>query len=331
MIFVVLALTAMIVLSGCPGQDNDPDPDPAPPGNGQQAEIDINGLTAQWVDSAHSNVLLAPAGREGCITCHDGAAFAEGVTDPAELERDFSVAIDCRACHTGQGAELMEGGTVEIPTADGAITAGLGAQCMACHNERRAPTIDDEGRSAPHYSSQAGVYTASGGIQAEGFDYGSTTAHENVDNSCVACHMTQTEGNFANHTFRVEDTEAACGDCHDNIGEDANLAAGSDYDGDGETAGFQDEVQGLLDRVEEAIMAELDGGSFTTGSGAIQFTDEEGEAIEVPNEVYMAAYNHVLVRQDGSLGIHNPIYVVQLLQQSYQAVTGEAVPDAEIR
>ncbi|MCW3488792.1 hypothetical protein [Dethiobacter alkaliphilus] len=333
LIFGLIALFAVAVLSGCPPQDDaDPDDEQPPPQDGERAQIDINTLTQQWADSDHSNIQLGPAAREGCINCHDGAAFAEGVTDPAELEREFFVSIDCRACHTGAGADLLEAGTVEIPTADAAIEAGRGAQCFYCHNERRAPDIEDERRSAPHSSSQAGVFTATGGIRAEGFDYGSTTAHENLDNTCNDCHMTQTEGNFASHTFRVDDTQAACGQCHQEIGEDSNLTAGSDYDGDGEAKGFQDEVQGLLDLLEAAISEELNGGSFTTGGGAIQFTSGDGEEdVDVPNEVYQAAYNHVLVTNDGSLGIHNPIFVVQLLQQSYRELTGEDVPDAEIR
>ncbi|WP_156946380.1 hypothetical protein [Desulfitibacter alkalitolerans] len=38
-----------------------------------------------------------------------------------------------------------------------------------------------------------------------------------------------------------------------------------------------------------------------------------------------------LVAQDGSLGLHNPIFAVQLLQQSYSQLTGEDVPDADIQ
>lgn len=37
----------------------------------------------------------------------------------------------------------------------------------------------------------------------------------------------------------------------------------------------------------------------------------------------MAGVVDTLVAQDGSLGLHNPIFVVQLLQQSYRELTGE--------
>ncbi len=321
-IWLVVLLALMLIAGGCPRRDQ-----AQPPPGGE--EIDINALVAQWTESGHANVLLYPAGREGCVVCHDGGAFAEGITDPAALERDFNVAIDCRACHTGRGVDLMEAGTVDIPTRQG-VQAGLGAQCLACHNERRAPNIADENRAAPHPSSQAGVFTATGGIRAEGFSYGSTTAHVNIRDTCVGCHMTRTEGNFAGHTFRVENVEAACGRCHQGI-RNSNLRAKADYDGDGNVEGFMDEVEGLLNVVRDAVVAALDGGSFTAEGGRLRFRNAAGDEIQVENQVYQAAYNHTLVSQDGSLGIHNPLFAVQLLQQSYRALTGEDVPGAELR
>ena len=81
--------------------------------------------------------------------------------------------------------------------------------------------------------------------------------------------------------------------------------------------------------LEEAIGAAIGGGSFAVEAGRIRFMDAAGEPLaEVPNEVYQAAFNHVLITQDGSLGVHNPIYTVQLLQQAYRALTGNDVPNA---
>lgn len=327
-LFLFLAvLFTLVVTAGCPRQgEKQP-----PPGDGERQELDISALVTQWVESPHSNILLYPATREqgGCVQCHDGGAFAQGAESPADLERDFNVAIDCRACHTGRGQELMQAGEVTIPTLEN-FSGGTGAQCLACHNERRAPVANDPERSAPHPSSQAGVYTASGGIRAEGFNYGSTTAHVTVENTCNRCHMVQAEQGFSSHTFRVDNVGAACGQCHQNI-QDVNLQAKNDYDGNGEKQGFQDEVEGLLNVLQSAITEELEGGSFEAGGGRIVFKDAAGAETQVPDEVYQAAYNHTLVTQDGSLGIHNPQFVVQLLQQSYRALTGEDVPGAEKR
>ncbi|MCL5982288.1 MAG: hypothetical protein M1571_07270 [Firmicutes bacterium] len=321
LLFLILA--GVLLPVGC-ARSPERQPAPAP-----REELDIAALVGQWAGAAHANILLYPAGRDGCVSCHDGGAYAAGLTEQAQLERDFFVSIDCRACHTGRGQELLAAGTVSIPTAEN-VRAGLGAQCLSCHNERRAPDIADENRSAPHPSSQAGLYTATGGIRAEGFAYGSTGAHANLEDTCVACHMTETRQGFRSHTFAVEDVQASCGRCHQRITA-VNLPAKADYDGDGNTEGFQDEVQGLLDLLKARAVEDLAGGSFESAGGKIIFKNAAGEEVQAPNELYQAAYNHLLVSQDGSLGLHNPLFTVQLLQQSYRMLTGENVPNAAMQ
>ncbi|MHB1256314.1 MAG: hypothetical protein ACYCXI_08890, partial [Dethiobacteraceae bacterium] len=73
-ILVALALTSMLVASGCPPRN-----DVTPPPNGVREELDISALVGQWVYSAHSNILLLPAQRDNCVACHDGGAFAGGL------------------------------------------------------------------------------------------------------------------------------------------------------------------------------------------------------------------------------------------------------------
>lgn len=330
LIYAVLLLFTLLILYACSGGKNEQDRKPESGNKEQKNDLDINALTAQWVESDHSNILLAPAQRDNCVVCHDGGAFAENQTELATIERDFFVSIDCRACHTGQGADLMESGKVTIPTAEN-VAGGSGALCMFCHNSRKKPNIDDENRSAPHYSSQADLVTGTGGIRLEGFDYGNTKAHVNIENSCVGCHLTQTEAGYASHSFEADNVEAACASCHQGI-SDANLKAGGDYDGDGNEEGFQTEVEGLLVLLEKAVVEELAGGSLESGHGAVVFKDAEGEELtEVPNELYQAGYNYLLISNDDSLGIHNPTLTVQLLQQSYKGLTGKDVPNAKLK
>ncbi|MBS4025218.1 MAG: ammonia-forming cytochrome c nitrite reductase subunit c552 [Clostridia bacterium] len=328
---IIILMTAVFLLTGCPPrqpaqppQDQEQQPPP------QQQRIDISALVTQWAESDHANIQLYPAKRDDCVVCHDGGAFAQQLTKQDQLERDFNVAIDCRVCHTGRGVELMQAGTVNIATQEN-VQAGLGAQCLACHNERRVPDINDQRRSAPHPSSQGGVYTGTGGIRAEGFNY-SNSPHAGIQNTCIACHMTNKQG-FPSHNFAVDNAQAACGNCHGNI-TDVNLKAKNDHDGNGTANGFQDEVAGLLDLLKNAIAEATDGATIQTEGGQIQFIDLAGNQIDpakIPNEVYQAGYNHVLVSNDGSLGIHNPVFVIQLLQQSYRELTGEDVPNATVR
>ena len=110
--FGLMIVMVAFVASGCP-RGAQPAPTPAP-GDGQQEDIDISALVGQWVDSNHANILLLPAQRDGCVVCHDGGAFAGQLTEQAAIERDFFIAIDCRACHTGNGQELMEIGRAHV-------------------------------------------------------------------------------------------------------------------------------------------------------------------------------------------------------------------------
>ena len=140
LVLTLLILSAMLLLCGC-GKDADNKRNPAAGGGGkeQAGALDINALTAQWAESPHSNILLAPAQRDGCVVCHDGGAFAENQTEVAAIERDFFVSIDCRACHTGQGAELMAAGRVDIPTAEN-VAGGTGAYVCSAQ-PRKAPSL----------------------------------------------------------------------------------------------------------------------------------------------------------------------------------------------
>ena len=79
----------------------------------------------------------------------------------------------------------------------------------------------------------------------------------------------------------------------------------------------------------EAVKEKTGAGRFLSAHGSV-IIDANGEEMEeIPDEIYQAAYNYLLVSSDGSLGIHNPTYAVQLLQQSYKWLTGKDVPGAD--
>lgn len=317
-------MSALLVLSltlagGCAPEE---EPPPPPPPVDDEPEVEEpDGLrlaiVEEWLESGHANVLPFPAGREGCVLCHDGGAFAQEIDDPAALDREFLVSIDCRACHVGVGPEIAAAGVVDLPATDN-VQAGSGALCMSCHNARRAPDPADDGRAAPHYSAQADVLTASGGMPFEGIEYASSEPHETFIDTCLGCHI-------ETHAFHVSYGSCQAAECH-TTDIDLDTPAEADYDGDGEVGSFQQEVEGLLAMLEDALVDELDGGSFAVEAGAISFLDAAGDPIEVDDRVYAAAYNHVLAAADGSLGIHNPAFVISILQESFSWLTGEEHP-----
>lgn len=332
---IVFLLTVIIIFSGCANnfvKDLEfREKTGLGKSNGSQDGITISytdQITAQWIASPHAKPLAATVGRDECIRCHDGMAFALKIGQAQDLAA--STGQDCLTCHSGYGSQLKVRGVIDIPVKKDFI-AGMGALCSSCHNSNGVPDINDPRRPYPHYGPQADVLTGFGGIrEAEDVQYNNTYGHISLSESCIDCHMPKNKEGFITHTFTMEpeNAELVCASCH-NGAKDFNIKAKMDYDGDGLIEGLQDEVLELMDILEEAIRAELGGGSFVASRGVFQFYDNEGKLLEqVPNKVYLAAYNYYLIKNDGSKGIHNPLFVVQLLQQSYKSLTGRDVPGA---
>jgi len=295
---------------------------------------DISKITQSWVNSAHQQPVTFAAEEQFCAGCHDGGAFATGTADPKKLGRDepfgaWVVATDCRACHTGRGQELMRSGTATITTASETISAGTGAVCLACHHELGKPNPNDATHSGPHPSSQAGIWSGTGGM-TQGLTLKSTKPHATIKKACVSCHMTSTSWG-PNHELvpvAVSQTCALSG-CHDGKTDGApNLQVKADYDGNGKAQGIQTEVAGLQSILTSATLAESKATTITEDKGVIKLKKGTSD-VTFDQKVYVAAYNLLLTEQDKSQGVHNPWYTVTLLQETYKQLTGKAVPNAK--
>ncbi|WP_366922640.1 ammonia-forming cytochrome c nitrite reductase subunit c552 [Metallumcola ferriviriculae] len=341
---LLLMVLALVVLSGVGCANNTPAPDTNNnnnnqgdvQGNQQQTPKDMNVaqiIYDQWKGSAHATAVEendpenSPALREGggCFKCHNGYGFE---LNPDTLEGiGILKGQSCDTCHTKYGHDLATSGSVEIPL--GTIKGGKGALCIACHNGRGK---EPDQVKAPHHSVQTDMLLAKSGAEVEGFDY-STHSHAGADNKCLACHMAADDNTIKDHTFKMnkENIANSCGRCHDF--DSFNPTARDDFDGDGNKEGYQDEVKGLADMLEKTINEKLGDKKFESSHGKIVFTDAQGNALDAPpsEEVYNAAWNLLFVRYDGSNGVHNPNYSVQLLQQSYKLLTGEDVPNAKMK
>lgn len=69
--------------------------------------------------------------------------------------------------------------------------------------------------------------------------------------------------------------------------------------------------------------------AFTAGT--IPQTDADAGRQQQMQDFLRAAWNLLLLQGDRSFGIHNPAFVIEVLQRSYKAVTGTEVPNATIR
>lgn len=204
------------------------------------------------------------------------------------------------------------------------------ATCMWCHRSRVDVTnyLKDTGNAitsthwGPHEGPQADVFTGTGGYQYTGKTYAQSTHEQKL--TCISCHMVPVaeNGNIPDHSFAPNIT--ACKSCH---------AGATSFDVNGAQARVKSAMteietwlnaHGLLTRAEVApytalTTVQLGDGTWATDqpvpgsmiAGAALTRDQAG-----------AVYNYILVARGGAFGVHNPIYVSQILWDSYFALAG---------
>ncbi len=288
----------------------------------------------------------------GCPTCHDPHAATFPEEEPLE---DGGVKVFSK--------QLRAWGEVDLP-AGVAIDAGVSATCINCHRNKRdvayhADFIAGKKSRGPHQTMADVFY----GVGADDFDGAlkfTNSIHTTMaEHGCVTCHMAPTPGldshadpydpeqpghnMIGGHSFAMS-VELEDGTEVENVGVfiDGKYAGGAcmtegchatgtvttynrtaygDYDGDGTVEGVQDEVQGLLDILAAELPKNDDGNIPSSGIDKMGLTENQLRAL----------WNYTLINNDGSLGIHNTAFAVQVLQKTYKQLTGEDVPGATLR
>lgn len=249
---------------------------------------------------------------------------------------------NCQTCHDPHSDEnpgqLRTVADVQLVTANGespVITeGGVGKLCMQCHHARRSPdsqVINGYAHFGPHANPQADMLKAKSAYHAvadSNFVWAGPS-HLLVQNSCKTCHLSTVEfgggpGGAAVSGHEFIPKPEACVACHGPITSFTDIPALNDFDGDGAVEGVQDEVMGLIHLLEDALIAD---GLDTTGVG---FEDALGDTLLSTFKQREAGYNLVFVEDDKSKGVHNPDYVVQLLQQSILHLGGTLPQPAKI-
>jgi hypothetical protein len=243
-----------------------------------------------------------------CAGCHghEGAEarIAAGLPphDPS-VEGIVNVSpFTCRTCHDIHKTYTSEdwgitGGLapVTLEYTGGTFDGGDGNLCANCHQIRNeAPTVADgnievtSSRFGTHHGVEAAMLLGEGGLGVEGV----VSAHyENVENTCVSCHM----GEERNHTYEPE--VERCTECHEGA---------EDFD----MNGVRTEVQAMVDELTQLFLDQgimnPDNGLWNTGT--------------YPEAVANAMWNYKFVVEDQSMGVHNTEYTMALLQQALEAM-----------
>jgi hypothetical protein len=319
--------------------------------HGSETKFSIRGIRSQYLTSGHRTIgNAAYANADDCQGCHTNEGFIQraktGKVDVKKFVANPSE-IGCFTCHAPHDkGDFALRTTAKVTLANGAsFDRGNGNLCANCHQARRTPKAEVRARNIPsdswgaHHGPQADMLSGTNAYEFPGKKYSSSAHGVLPTATCVNCHMTLPSGRYSlspsigGHSMRLagevheRPTAVVAGcltsGCH---GEMKQLAgkhyydrkAPSDYDGNGKVETVQEEVLGLLNKFIN-----------TQGTGLLQTMkdppyDGKGKFVnaktQYPLEVVAALYNYKFVLEDGSKGIHNSTYAVQLLMDSIKAL-----------
>lgn len=268
-----------------------------------------------------------------CTTCHNAT------NDPHDTGATYTAGSFPLRVKTGANDEPMIEKSSAAGTSDGTKAGkyGVGNACMWCHKSRKDVTnyIKATGNNVtnvywgPHVGPQTDIFSGKGGYHFAGQTYGSAT-HATLAKGCVDCHMpgVASNQNIGNHSFYPQLSACKQTGCHTSA-TSFNVGGG------------QSTVQGVLQELRVA----LNNASMLTRSEAAPYAalttaeladtefslDETRPINNLTGDQAGALYNYLLVARGGARGVHNPLYVKQLLWDSVKAITGSAPTSMPVR
>jgi hypothetical protein len=319
--------------------------------HGSEPKYPVRGVRSQYLTSVHRTGGHASySNSEGCQRCHTNEGFIEfvkkGKVDPKAIVANPSE-IGCFTCHAPHDTgNFSLRKTDKVTLSNGAVfDKGKGNLCANCHRAVFLPKDEVKARSIPfdfwgaHHGPQADMLLGTNAYEFPGRTYSKSPHALLPEANCVTCHMTQPRQRYAlmptigGHSFRIGGevheapklNNAGClsSGCHAEMKQVPgkhlfDRTAAADYDGDGRIETIQEEVQGLLQRIINK-----------QGSGLLQtmkdpLYDAKGafirNKVQYPVEVVAALYNYKFVLEDGSRGMHNTKYALQLLMDSIKGL-----------
>jgi hypothetical protein len=205
---------------------------------------------------------------------------------------------------------------------------GNGRICVDCHKSRRRAsdyvlTKVTSSTWGPHPSTQGDVLLGKNAASF-GTPYISGS-HRNIGGGCVGCHMapttdtgTVTRDKVGGHSMSLNysatnyDHVTGCQGCHPGITSFEDFEAPEDYDGDNTIESWQLEVKGLLSSLRKAMNPQhLD---------SINWNWIAADSNNVNKR--KAYFNYQMINNDGSFGLHNPFYTIQVLFASIAGTVG---------
>ncbi|MBZ0199261.1 MAG: T9SS type A sorting domain-containing protein [Ignavibacteriaceae bacterium] len=291
---------------------------------------------AVWSNSFAQGASSQNNSLSNCIRCHDAKGFinfTKGLTtNTTGMNAADHVAITCAACHDPHGNEFE---SALRPTPAGSDTlangyqyteGGKGQICMNCHKARAnnvtyVQTGVTSSHWGPHHSTQTDNLLGKNAAEFNGVAYQSNAHKFAIANLCVDCHMVATvdtgsvnRDKVGGHSWTLHNSEtdfyhtAACVNCHGPKTNWNDFMAIADHDGDGNIESIPNEVDGLIEKLIYYLPpAQQD----TVIYSQVTSLDQK-----------KAYFNYQLIAYDGSKGMHNSKFAIDVLTKSIIALGG---------
>ena len=193
--------------------------------------------------------------------------------------------------------------------------------CAQCHNDRGSAWTDTS--RSPHESPQYNMLLGTVGVLADGTSPNFPSTHSRLEMQCAECHMQTATNNASGHTFKVASYQL-CFNCHSDPSGLVQFVSS-------DVSNQIQQTTALLDMwATNAAPVALQ----TNGTVAWEYTsagdlspggsgpNAAGQAL-IPNDIKKARFDLYLVLYDGSYGVHNAPYDIQLLQSAQTWVDGQ--------
>jgi len=195
--------------------------------------------------------------------------------------------------------------------------------CAQCHNDRGAAWTDTS--RSPHHSPQYNMMLGTVGEFESGASTGFPSTHSRLEMQCAGCHM-QATNNSSGHTFEVA-TYNLCYNCHN---DPAGLVQFV-------TNNIAGQIQLTKSYLDFWATATAPAGLQKYGTFAWEYTTPgdlspggsgpvTADQSLIPDDIKKARFDLYLVLYDGSYGIHNGPYDIQLLQAAQDFIIGQLYP-----
>jgi hypothetical protein len=153
-------------------------------------------------------------------------------------------------------------------------------------------------------------------------------SHSNISDACVTCHMASgpdtghaSWNKVGEHTFAMHDGQnnydnvEGCLGCHPGVTGFDDFEAPEDYDGDNQVETWQLEVEGCIRNLRIALPP--------VGIDSVSWQLIAADSFNV--NLRKAYWNYQMIDGDGSRGMHNPFYVIQVLLASKSLIGVEPI------